>query len=42
VQAQAAMMSDLDIFRLSDVLALCLWPPARFLPRMPKRVAPAD
>jgi hypothetical protein len=34
-------MVNLDIFRLPDRLALCLWPPARLLPRMPKGVTPA-
>ncbi len=41
VQAQAAIMSYLDIFWLLGVLALCLWPLALFLPRMPKGAAPA-
>lgn len=41
VQAQATMMSYLDIFWLLGVLALCLWPLALFLPRMPKGAAPA-
>jgi MFS transporter, DHA2 family, multidrug resistance protein len=41
VQAQAAMMSYLDIFWLLGVMALCLWPLALFLPRMAKGAAPA-
>jgi len=41
VQAQAAMMSYLDILWLLGVLALCLWPLALFLPRMAKGAAPA-
>jgi DHA2 family multidrug resistance protein len=41
VQAQATIMSYLDIFWILGVLALCLWPLALFLPRMPKGAAPA-
>jgi MFS transporter, DHA2 family, multidrug resistance protein len=41
VQAQASIMSYLDIFWLTGVLALCLWPLALFLRRMPKGAAPA-
>jgi DHA2 family multidrug resistance protein len=41
VQAQAAVMSYLDIFWLLGAVALCLWPLALFLPRMPKGAAPA-
>jgi hypothetical protein len=41
VQARAAIMTDLDIFWLLGVLALCLWPLALFLPQMPRRAVPA-
>jgi len=36
VQSQATVMSYLDIFWLLGVIALCIWPVACFLPRMPK------
>ena len=36
VQNQASMLSYLDIFWLLGVIALCIWPVACFLPRMPK------
>jgi DHA2 family multidrug resistance protein len=39
VQNQASMMSYLDIFWLLGVIALCVWPIAFFLPRMPKGAA---
>lgn len=39
VQQQATMMSYLDIFWLLGVIALCVWPAALFLPRMPKGAA---
>ncbi len=39
VQSQASMMSYLDIFWLLGVIALCVWPLACFLPRMPKGAA---
>jgi len=39
VQNQATMMSYLDIFWLLGVIALCVWPIACFLPRMPKGAA---
>jgi DHA2 family multidrug resistance protein len=41
VQAQAGIMSYLDIFWLLGMLGLCIWPLALFLPRMPKGTAPA-
>jgi DHA2 family multidrug resistance protein len=41
VQAQAAMMSYLDIFWLLGVATLCVWPLALLLPRLPKGAAPA-
>jgi hypothetical protein len=41
VQAQATIMTYLDIFWLLGVLALCLRPLALFLPQMPRRAAPA-
>ncbi len=41
VQAQASVMSYLDIFWVLGVLAPCIWPIALFLPRMPKGAAPA-
>ena len=41
VQARSSIMSDLDIFWLLGVLALCLWPLAPFLPQMEKGAAPA-
>ncbi len=39
VQSQASVMSYLDIFWLLGVIALCVWPLACFLPRMPKGTA---
>ncbi|HEY5299737.1 MAG TPA: MFS transporter, partial [Acetobacteraceae bacterium] len=36
VQTQAQLMSYLDIFWLLGLVALCIWPLALFLPRMPK------
>jgi DHA2 family multidrug resistance protein len=41
LQAQAGIMSYLDIFWLLGVLGLCIWPLALLLPRMPKGAAPA-
>ena len=41
VQAQASIMSYLDIFWLLGIVALCIWPLALLLPRMPKGAAPA-
>jgi DHA2 family multidrug resistance protein len=41
VQAQAGIMSYLDIFWMLGMLALCIWPIALLLPRMPKGAAPA-
>jgi DHA2 family multidrug resistance protein len=41
VETQAQVMSFLDIFWLLGVIALCAWPLALFLPRMPKGAAPA-
>ncbi len=41
IQAQAGMMSYLDIFWMLGMLGLCIWPIALFLPRMPKGAAPA-
>jgi MFS transporter, DHA2 family, multidrug resistance protein len=41
IQAQAGIMSYLDIFWLLGLLGLCIWPLALLLPRMPKGAAPA-
>jgi MFS transporter, DHA2 family, multidrug resistance protein len=41
VQAQAAVMSYLDIFWLLGVVALLVWPFVLLLPRVPKGAAPA-
>jgi DHA2 family multidrug resistance protein len=41
IQAQSEIMSYLDIFWLLGVIALCIWPVALLLPRMPKAAAPA-
>lgn len=41
IQAQAGIMSYLDIFWMLGMLGLCIWPIALFLPRMPKGAAPA-
>ncbi len=41
IQAQAGIMSYLDIFWLLGILGLCIWPLALLLPRMPKGAAPA-
>jgi DHA2 family multidrug resistance protein len=41
IQAQAGIMSYLDIFWMLGLLGLCVWPIALFLPRMPKGAAPA-
>jgi len=41
VQAQAGIMSYLDIFWMLGMLGLLVWPLALFLPRMPKGAAPA-
>ena len=41
IQAQAGIMSYLDIFFLLGMLGLCIWPLALLLPRMPRGVAPA-
>ena len=40
VQAQAQIMSFLDIFWLLGIVAICLAPLALFLPAMPKGAAP--
>ena len=40
LQAQASIMSYIDIFWLLGIVALCIWPLALFLPRMPKGGAP--
>jgi DHA2 family multidrug resistance protein len=41
IQAQAGIMSYLDIFWLLGMLGLCIWPLALLLPQMPKGAAPA-
>jgi MFS transporter, DHA2 family, multidrug resistance protein len=41
IQAQAGMMSYLDIFWMLGVLGLCIWPLALLLPRVPKGATPA-
>ncbi|MDR3535538.1 MAG: DHA2 family efflux MFS transporter permease subunit [Acetobacteraceae bacterium] len=41
VQAQASMMSYLDIFWALGLLALLIWPLVFLLPRMPRGMAPA-
>jgi len=41
VQAQAAVMSYLDIFWLLGVLAFLVWPAVLLLPRVPSGAAPA-
>ncbi|MEJ0020309.1 MAG: DHA2 family efflux MFS transporter permease subunit [Acetobacteraceae bacterium] len=41
IQAQAGIMSYLDIFWVLGILGLCIWPLALFLPRLPKGAAPA-
>ena len=41
VQAQAGIMSYLDIFWMLGMLGLMIWPLALFLPRMPEGAAPA-
>jgi DHA2 family multidrug resistance protein len=41
VQAQASIMSYLDIFWLLGLLALVVWPIVLFLPKLPKGAAPA-
>jgi len=41
VQAQAAVMSYLDIFWVLGMMALVIWPLVLLLPRMPRRVAAA-
>ena len=41
IQAQAGIMSYLDIFWLLGMLGLCIWPVALFLPRMAKGAAAA-
>jgi hypothetical protein len=41
VQAQAGIMSYLDIFWMLGMLGLLVWPIALFLPRMPEGAAPA-
>jgi MFS transporter, DHA2 family, multidrug resistance protein len=41
IQAQAGIMSYLDIFWMLGLLGLCAWPIAMFLPRMPKGAAAA-
>jgi DHA2 family multidrug resistance protein len=39
MQAQSEIMSYLDIFWFRGVIALCIWPIALLLPRMPKGAA---
>ena len=41
MQGQASIMIYLDNFWLLGMMALCLWPLALFLPRLPKGAAPA-
>jgi DHA2 family multidrug resistance protein len=41
VQAQASVMSYLDIFWALGLVALVVWPLVLFLPKMPKGAAPA-
>ncbi|OYV33215.1 MAG: MFS transporter [Rhodospirillales bacterium 20-64-7] len=41
VQAQASVMSYLDVFWLLGMIALLVWPAILFLPRVPKGAAPA-
>jgi len=41
IQAQSEIMSYLDLFWVLGVMALCIWPVALLLPRMPKGAAPA-
>lgn len=41
IQAQAGIMSYLDIFWMLGILGLCIWPLALFLPRLPKGAVPA-
>jgi MFS transporter, DHA2 family, multidrug resistance protein len=41
VQAQASVMSYLDIFWVLGLVTLTVWPLVLFLPRMPKGAAPA-
>lgn len=41
IQAQSEIMSYLDIFWVLGVIALCIWPAALLLPRMPKDAVPA-
>jgi len=41
VQAQASVLSYLDVFWLLGVLALVVWPVVLLLPRVPKGAAPA-
>ncbi|HYZ23024.1 MAG TPA: DHA2 family efflux MFS transporter permease subunit [Rhodopila sp.] len=41
VQAQASIMSYLDVFWLLGIIALLAWPAVLFLPRVPKGAAPA-
>ena len=41
IQAQAGIMSYLDIFWLLGILGLCIWPLALLLPRLQKGAAPA-
>ncbi len=41
IQAQAGIMSYLDIFWLLGMLGLCIWPLALLLPRLPKGATPA-
>jgi DHA2 family multidrug resistance protein len=40
VQAQAGVMSYLDIFWMLGMLGLCIWPLALLLPRLPKGAVP--
>jgi MFS transporter, DHA2 family, multidrug resistance protein len=41
VQAQAGIMSYVDIFWTLGILGLCIWPLALLLPRMPRGASPA-
>jgi DHA2 family multidrug resistance protein len=40
IQAQAGVMSYLDIFWMLGMLGLCIWPLALLLPRLPKGAVP--
>jgi DHA2 family multidrug resistance protein len=41
IEAQSEIMSYLDIFWVLGVIALCIWPAALLLPRVPKGMTPA-